>query len=377
MEKDSCQHFRSLLKKEELSQEEEQQLIEHIEICIHCQNYMDMSEKKEPILPLPNERNILRKAKWKQRWNQLSFLLGLALLVYLVGSIFSTVYYGIGDRGEKINAVSSLAFQALNPGLEVGSSTTKIGSLFNQQRVAELQKTIGREQRSVGKLHTNARFSFVNQSIEWHNGSTKDQFAFVHPDYHEKLEDDIQKEYWEVLEKLPEGTVTELAISFTHTLTLEEVYKEINKEALNEDLYDINWYALDTGYEYQKKTDDSFLIREQIFGFPSNIELYPSREEYSDETLEADAVKMMKLLKDHQKWVEPFYNNGENQEIKLNERYEYVKKNGVKTYGIVITGPTKELLKLKDSSFISFVTIGEVEFWNWYSPHFQRQWFSY
>lgn len=377
MEKDSCQHFRSLLKKEELSQEEEQQLIEHIEICIHCQNYMDMSEKKESVPPLPNERNILRKAKWKQRWNQLSFLLGLSLLVYLVGSIFSGLYYGIGDRGEKINAVSSLAFQALNPGLEVGSSTTKIGSLFNQQRVAELQKTIGREWRSVGNLHTNARFSFVNQSIEWHNGSTKDQFAFVHPDYHEKLEDDIQKEYWEVLEKLPEGTVTELAISFTHTLTLEEVNEEVNKEALNEDLYDITWYALDTGYEYQSKTDDPFLIREQIFGFPSNIELYPSREEYSDETLEEDAIKMMKLLKDHQKWVEPFYNSGENQEIKLNERYEYVKKNGIKTYGIVLTGPTKELLKLKDSPFISFVTIGEVEFWNWYSPHFQGQRFSY
>ncbi|WP_100403230.1 anti-sigma factor [Bacillus sp. FJAT-42315] len=377
MEKDSCQHFRSLLKKEELSQEEDQQLIEHIETCIHCQNYIDMTEKNEPIPALPNERNILRKAKWKQRWNQLSFLLGIVVFVYLVGSIFSALYYGIGDRGERINAVSSLAFQALNPGLEVGSSTTKIGTLFNQQRVAELQKTIGREQHSVGKLHTNARFSFVNQSIEWNNGSMKDQFAFVHPDYHEKLEDDIQKEYWEVLEKLPEGTVTELAISFTHTLTVEEVYKEINKEALNEDLYDITWYALDTGYEYKRKTDDPFLIREQIFGFPSNIELYPNREEYSDETLEEDVVKMMKLLKDHQKWVEPFYNSGENQEIKLNERYEYVKKNSVKTYGIVITGPTKELLKLKDGPFIRFVTVGETELWNWYSPHFQGQRFSY
>ncbi|WP_203362091.1 anti-sigma factor [Bacillus sp. REN10] len=377
MEKDSCPYFRSLLKKDELSQEEEKQLIKHIETCQRCQSYMDMSEKKEPVLPLPNERNILRKAKWKHRWNQLSFFIGLALFVYLVGSLLSAAYYAIGDRGEKINAVSSLAFQALNPGLEVGSSTMSISPLFSQQRVAELRQTIGREQHSVGKLHTNARFSFVNQSIEWNNGSTKDQFAFVHPDYQEKLEDDIQKEYWRVLEKLPEGTVTELAISFKHMLTLEEVYKEINKEALNEDLYDITWYALDTGYEYQRKTDDPFLIREQIFGFASNIELYPSREEYSDETLEEDAVKMMKLLKEHQKWVEPFYNGGENQEIKLNERYEYVKKNGVKTYGIVITGPTKELLKLKNSPFITFVTIGEVEFWNWYSPHFQGQRFSY
>ncbi|OZI12250.1 hypothetical protein CEW92_07160 [Bacillaceae bacterium SAS-127] len=373
MEKDSCQHFRSLLKKNELSQEEEQQLIEHIEICIHCQNHIDMTEKNEPIPALPNERNILRKAKWKQRWNQLSFLFGLALLVYLVGSLFSAAYYGIGDRGEKINAVSNLAIEAFYPGVEVMPRSNKTGVLLSQKQEADLEKMIGNEYFSVGEMHTNARLSFLNSSIEWNNDhNAESHLKFVHPDFPEKIGSKFREEVWEALEKLPEGTVAELGISFNRTLTLEEVYKEINKTTLNEELYHIPWYALDTGHEYQGNLEETspFLIPGQIFGFPSSIELYPSREEYSDETLEEDVVKMMKLLKDYPNWVKPIYLSGKN-EMKLNERYQYVKANGVTTYGIIITGPTKELLKLKNSSLIDFVIIGEIELWNWYSSPFR------
>ncbi|TKI02527.1 anti sigma factor C-terminal domain-containing protein, partial [Bacillus cereus] len=43
-----------------------------------------------------------------------------------------------------------------------------------------------------------------------------------------------------------------------------------------------------------------------------------------------------------------------------------VKENGVKVYGIVITGPSKELLKLQNSPHVRYATLGDIEIWNWF-----------
>lgn len=49
----------------------------------------------------------------------------------------------------------------------------------------------------------------------------------------------------------------------------------------------------------------------------------------------------------------------------LQERYDYIQANGFKVYGAVITGPTKELLKLREEPGIYQVQLGDVELWNW------------
>lgn len=43
-----------------------------------------------------------------------------------------------------------------------------------------------------------------------------------------------------------------------------------------------------------------------------------------------------------------------------------VKKHGVKVYGIVIIGPSKELVKLQNSPHVRDATLGDIEFWNWF-----------
>lgn len=49
----------------------------------------------------------------------------------------------------------------------------------------------------------------------------------------------------------------------------------------------------------------------------------------------------------------------------LQERYDYLKKNGFTVYGAVVTGPVKELLKLKDVKEIRGAQLGEMDYWNW------------
>ncbi|PHG30547.1 sigma-M negative effector [Bacillus pseudomycoides] len=45
-----------------------------------------------------------------------------------------------------------------------------------------------------------------------------------------------------------------------------------------------------------------------------------------------------------------------------------MKKHGVKVYGIVITGPSKELVKFQNSisPHVRDATLGDIEFWNWF-----------
>lgn len=49
----------------------------------------------------------------------------------------------------------------------------------------------------------------------------------------------------------------------------------------------------------------------------------------------------------------------------LNERYKFLEENGFITYGAVVTGPVKELLKLRDVEGVQGEQLGEVELWNW------------
>ena len=42
-----------------------------------------------------------------------------------------------------------------------------------------------------------------------------------------------------------------------------------------------------------------------------------------------------------------------------------IQDEGFTAYGAVVTGPVKELLKLKELETIQGVQLGEVELWNW------------
>lgn len=41
------------------------------------------------------------------------------------------------------------------------------------------------------------------------------------------------------------------------------------------------------------------------------------------------------------------------------------RQNGIHLYGAVITGPVKELLTLREVSWVQDLRVGEVRLWNW------------
>lgn len=47
------------------------------------------------------------------------------------------------------------------------------------------------------------------------------------------------------------------------------------------------------------------------------------------------------------------------------QRLAYLKKNGVQVYGATVTGPVRELEKLKEESEFWGFRLGRIEVWNW------------
>ncbi|MFC0215437.1 sigma-70 family RNA polymerase sigma factor [Paenibacillus urinalis] len=78
----------------------------------------------------------------------------------------------------------------------------------------------------------------------------------------------------------------------------------------------------------------------------------------------ADTLKQSvdQMLKDIE-WLrqERSYRESEND----GKRLDYLKENGVKVYGAVVTGPVRELEKLKQEQGLFYFQLGRIEIWNW------------
>lgn len=69
---------------------------------------------------------------------------------------------------------------------------------------------------------------------------------------------------------------------------------------------------------------------------------------------DANFIKTLKLLQQHQTLAgRAAYIN------QLDTSVAYLEKNGVKLYGAVVTGPVKELLKLREASWVSHLQVGK------------------
>ncbi|WP_019121944.1 anti sigma factor C-terminal domain-containing protein [Brevibacillus massiliensis] len=77
-------------------------------------------------------------------------------------------------------------------------------------------------------------------------------------------------------------------------------------------------------------------------------------------------IAEMEFLQSRKKWAEPMLQRSlDDRDAKLDERIGYLQKNGVRLYGAVITGPTKELLKLQREPLITDPFVGQTDWWNW------------
>lgn len=325
------------------------------------------------------QRKILRKGKWRARIQTALFAIVLLILVTIVSSILTALYYEWGSsRGEIYRDVIEYSMTLTNPYGSIGGTGANVKPFFGMKVERDINKQVGHDFIEVGTIEVNFILSLMGHPIEtYHSKQYQDQPLFFYPgEDNNEFESD-----WERLEKLPEGTVASAYISFTDLVDTGTAFDYLE----NKDL-ELIWLAVDSGVELDDEWYDGVVFHS--FGFPA----YPiwhdddfvlvSREEqkgflrseiisegYSSpeyevgdyDILHTQFLKTVNFLKKYERKAEKFFYG----DLGLAERLQYIEKNGIKHYGFVITGPTKEILTLKDEPWINVMQIDEVELWNW------------
>ncbi|MBS4200909.1 anti-sigma factor [Bacillus sp. FJAT-49732] len=323
------------------------------------------------------QKKILKRSKWKARFQTALTALGIFILVMIVSSMLTAVYYSWGkpDRGEVFAKVIDYTLAVTEPDGDFGGTSTNVKPFFGAEMSRDLKKKVGDNVMKVGELKVNFLFSLMSFPERNYLGNVSENpplFSF--PGFERGMSD------WNRLEKLPEGTVVSAYVSFNKLESTDEVF-----QLLGEKDFDISWFAVDTGVEGQEEhgaildpigfpstpiwhEDDMKLdSREETKGFlfgKTVSEGYssPSYQEGDSDMLHNQFLKTLRFLEKHEKMANKLY-LGHN--LNLEDKLQYLKKNGIKHYGVVITGPTKEILKLKNEKAISTIEVDEVGLWNW------------
>ncbi|MGD6879985.1 anti-sigma factor C-terminal domain-containing protein [Bacillus infantis] len=362
-----------------LSKEETEEVEKELDKMELYQSYLDslMGSEEEPEKGPLLEKKLVKKGKWKARLQNAWTALSLLLLFLIVGWVTSAIFYSWGSpsRQDVYSDVIKAAVETTQPNITIGS-TSMNGGVFTMDYEGELRKMIGRESETVKQFQTKFLFGFFNVDLL---DSLSERPFFFYPEnvVNYKITDGFDQ-----LEKLPEGTVSELYITFTDYMSTNEFLKKMeDKEMMPV------WMAADTGRENERESNpigpsEPFGFPYMGYGFRSDFKTVSKEEKkgllggYSTETSEtesmksygdgekreAEFLKALHLIEEYRGRTEHLHWQSKEE---LKAKIDYVEKNGVRLYGAVVTGPSKELLKLKEEDWVGSAKIGEKRLWNW------------
>ncbi len=332
--------------------------------------------KNNPEDDVKKETQIINKAKWKARLHNAFTALAIMMIGTFLCGILSALFYGSGDpdRGTIYRDVVESAIAVTEPNMLVRGSGTSVNPFFTMDFTGNLQKEIGSEMVDVGEVKISFLFNQVRYPERTMRINHEGTWPFRYP-----KSDAGPGDEWDRLQKLPEGTVAEAYLSFNRFFSTNEVLKKFQDKNMEP-----VWFAVDTGFDDAEKPFAS------IIGFPyqpiwhpddmvvtnrtyekkglftrviSESGASPTVEAYgSADIREENFTKTLNLLQKYEKMANLVVQGGQ---LRLTERINYINKNGMRIYGIVVTGPTKEILKLKRENWITTVHVGEVRLWNW------------
>jgi hypothetical protein len=367
----------------ELSGEELDAFEQELAKLERYQKFLQKNEKEDrrnkSTAKVKKPKTIGRWCRWKARLQTAVTALGLFLAFTIVSGIFTGIYYSWGepDRMEVYSSVIDQTLTVTNPYGYIGGTSSNGKTYFGMEASRDLNKRVGDEQVNVGEMKVDFLFSLMGIPDEQHYGSVStDQPAFVYPGRGSREMSD-----WNQLEDLSEGTVVSAYVSFSKLMETKEVFDSF--EGRNMDLL---WLAVDTGIEKSGPSegvifepigfpsfpiwhDDDFIVTDRKvedggwFGgkVVSEGSESPEYEEGDQEVLHKQFFKTLSFLEQHESKANKMVFH----KLDLSNRIDFLKQEGFKHYGAVITGPSKEIVKLKDERWITELEVDEVSLWNW------------
>lgn len=335
------------------------------------------------------ENRILRKSRFTLTFRIVRVLIVVFILFIICRSILD--FYGQSSRSlEKAHFYNELAIEWTNPNIRsvMANPTWKVNLFGVGEITYPLFRRVGNETIAIGEAKiTKAPLTFLSKKeieIYGKHPNDPDDFIFYygqHPRTGEELYTEAFPDTWQILDKLPDGTVGELAFSLEEMMSPQDLVEKLAD-------YDIGftWMPLYTG-EYQEgsSVQDTFMQwsdGEKVMTQPAPFGLTPKYTKAEDfngssftwlfggrlaptvqDTQNTMLENMEKILAESVSYQENFLGL-----YHLQERYDYIQENGFVTFGAVVTGPVTELRKLQNVEGIHSPMLGEVELWNWEQP---------
>lgn len=323
------------------------------------------------------EKSIIRRGKWKARITNTFTVFSVFLIFTVISSIITAVFYSTGSRGDTYRDVVSSAIAVTRPNTTVRLSSNA-HYFFRLELTGNLLRQVGSESIQVGNYTQNLLLGRANLGeFNWMDEQNAATYVFYYPSAEGIAGRGDNSDQWKRLEQLPEGTVAEAYLSLDHLYTTDELLEQL--EPLN--LLPV-WFGADTGpstrddvvryplgFPYQPIWHEDDMKKSEVTtsktGWFSSVSSYgsvsPSVEAYGSGALrDANFIKTLKLLQQHQSLAGRVVYIDQ-----LDASLAYLEQNGVKLYGAVVTGPVKELLKLREAPWVSYLQVGEVRLWNW------------
>lgn len=364
----------------ELSEVEMKEFDKELDKLETYQSFLDQSleDTSNQSIDEKKQKRIMRRGKWRARINTTLYVFGLFILISFVSSIITAVYYAWGtpDRSEVYQNIIDHTLTITDPYGYMGSTSVGSNTYFNLTATRDINKVVGSETKKVGELDVKFILSMMGLPNKKQYGSSSQKIpTFFYPDDLDDYSSD-----WEQLKKVSDGTVASAYVSFTDFLETEDVFQHFESKDM-----DLLWLAVDTGIDehdygnvfdpigfpsYPIWHEDDMILdsREEQKGFfgskiISEGHSSPDYEEGDGELLHKQFIKTLDFLQEHKRKSANVYDG----QLDLEDRISYIDENGIAHYGAVITGPSKEILKLKDEDWISTLEIDEISFWNWES----------
>ena len=303
------------------------------------------------------------------------------LLLYSIYVIGLSIFYHESKIGQQTEFYQKLAIDWTNPELtsDLSSGLNHEMTPFLTQKITfPLEKRIGSKNYVVSQLALSKPLftAFTSAEIErsYPYEAMNEGFNFYlpyDPNSGSKLLGNEDPEVWRTLEMVHEGNVANLAFSMNDYYSPQEITEYLSSYDV-----DILWIPLYMG-ELQKFTEggwgggDNSMSLSSPWGlsgarlmdedFMGGSLIHGLDEGSIEESQQAMIQNMQTMLETKKNLAEQLLGTEY-----LEERLDYLNDKGFQAYGAVVTGPVKELLKLKELEEIHSVQLGEIKHWNWY-----------
>lgn len=270
---------------------------------------------------------ILLKAKSRAKWNTIISILSILLLVGPIMYLLTLTYYSIGEKANKqILAVETL-YSLTDPSITIDDNKVEnsISPFFGLTIEAPIIQQYKNNEYIVGSHEINYRFGKVISQKQNLNIPKEKTSSFPQTIINTDLEDSTKG-----LSK--ESTINAFVV-------FENPF-EYSKVSQLEDKYKANaiWNAVQTGKEKQAFNDTTRGYT--LIGFPTKNKA-PENSGFTDNSTNTKIFyEQLEFLSSNSNIVDSLIWPVS---LEINERMHYIKKNGLKIYGVTFSIKVEDL----------------------------------